>query len=411
MERVPYVKSVSIGIVVDSGVFKESEYNNGISHFIEHMLFRGTKNRTGKDISIEIDNIGGELNAFTSKEKTCYYSRVLGTHLDIAIDILSDMILNPLFQEDDILKEKQIIEEEISMYLDDPEDLTYELLNKYMLKNSPLSRPILGSFDTIKNLDRKNILEYYNKVYRANNIIISVAGNFNIKETLKLLEDRFNKISKDDNWIENPKEILKIDKGIYGIKKDVEQFNYLLGFKSLNSLSEYKFAISVLDNIMGGSVSSRLFQKIREDMGLAYTIYSSSESYIETGIFSIFTALKHREIFNVSNIINAEIKNIKLNLVEEEFLRAKEQLKGSYIINNEKPVSRMFENAKSIELYDKIVLPEEIINNIDAISMEDMEYLIYNIFDRDYLNIAYVGNSNIKDKSEFEKNLLDIFDF
>ena len=276
MEKIPYVNSVSIGVYVNTGSINEDKNQNGISHFIEHMLFKGTLGRTGKEIAQTIDNIGGQINAFTEKECTCFYVRVLDKHLLTAIDILSDMINNPKFSDYDIENEKKVILEEIKMYLDSPEDLVYDLLDEIMFNGTPLSLPILGTKKTLLNLNKDIILKYYRKHYIPQNMVISIAGNFNPSETLNMLNYYFNMESKCCNTDKLYNNVPRFEQKLKGKKKDIEQLNFCLGMEGVKRGDENLYSLLVVNNVFGGSISSRLFQKIREDKGLAYSIYSNS---------------------------------------------------------------------------------------------------------------------------------------
>ena len=409
MEKIDYVNSVTIGVLIENGSIKESDEINGVSHFIEHMLFKGTKNRTPKQIAESIDDIGGQLNAFTGKEQTCYYAKVLDQHLPIAIDVLGDMLNNSLFSTDDIEKEKGVILEEINMYQDSPEDLVFELLNDIMFEGTSLGLPILGNEKSISNLNRENILEYFYEHYNHEDIVISLAGKFNTSEVIKQLNyhfGQFNNGSKKSlgKIVNNHKYINKIK----GIEKKIEQLNICIGLEGVNSTSEDIHSILVMNNIFGGSMSSRLFQKIREDKGLVYSIDSHLSTYDNTGVFSIYAGLNSECIIQVMELINEEIDYIKKHLItSSELLKSKEQLKGSFILGMEGMFNRMFEIGKSISLLNRIETPQEILRKIDKISMEDIERVTNNIFNKNTLNIAYVGELNNKEATE--KNIKKIF--
>lgn len=408
MEKIPYVNSVSIGVFVNTGSINEDKNQNGISHFIEHMLFKGTLGRTGKEIAQTIDNIGGQINAFTEKECTCFYVRVLDKHLLTAIDILSDMINNPKFSDYDIENEKKVILEEIKMYLDSPEDLVYDLLDEIMFNGTPLSLPILGTKKTLLNLNKDIILKYYRKHYIPQNMVISIAGNFNPSETLNMLNYYFNMESKCCNTDKLYNNVPRFEQKLKGKKKDIEQLNFCLGMEGVKRGDENLYSLLVVNNVFGGSISSRLFQKIREDKGLAYSIYSNSSSFQNTGIFAIYAALGENEILNVAELINREIKEIKKNLIDEyELSKSKEQLKSNYMLGMEDTLSRMIELGETELFLNRILSPEEILNRIDKIKMEDIEKIISKVFDKNKYNIAYVGN--LDNNEDIDKKLKEIF--
>ena len=409
MERIPYVNSVSIGVIVDNGSVNEDKLNHGVSHFIEHMLFKGTKNRTAKDIAESIDNIGGQLNAFTGKESTCYYAKVLYNHYNIAIEILADMLCNSLFLEEDIEKEKAVIIEEINMYLDIPEDLASELLNELMFENTSLGHPILGTVKSIENINREQIIRYFYKNYKPENIVISLAGNINTIEVLKELNyyfANFNKNNKDEeNKITNAYFFTNKLKGIH---KNTEQLNLFIGMEGLPLISENMESLLVLNNVFGGSMSSRLFQKIREDLGIAYIIESFPSSYKDVGVLNLCVGLDSKQLLKTLDYIGLEMENIKNNLITyDELSKSKDQLKGSYVLGMEGTFSRMFEIGKSLSIFNKIYSQEEILKKIDKVNMLDINEIVNTVFNKEKINISYVGEINKIDITEEKiKNIL-----
>ena len=409
MEKIEYVNSVTIGLIIDSGSVRENKGINGVSHFIEHMLFKGTKNKSPKQIAESIDDIGGQLNAFTGKEQTCYFAKVLDQHLPIAIEVLGDMLNNSLFSADDIEKEKGVILEEINMYQDSPEDLVFELLNDIMFEGTNLELPILGTQESISNLNKVNILEYFNKNYSPKDMVISLAGKFDAKEVITLLNYHFGKfnnsiIGSDEKTIH----VNEYTNKIRGIDKKIEQLNICIGLEGVHNTSEDIQPILVLNNIFGGSMSSRLFQKIREDMGLVYAIDSHLSTYENTGTFSIYAGLNPEYIFDVAELINIEIDYMKKNLItKNELNKSKEQLKGSYILGMEGTFNRMFEIGKSMSLLNRIETPQEVLSEIDKVTMDDIERVANNIFKKEKLNIAYVGE--VDKPKDTEDKLIQIF--
>ncbi|CAK7043604.1 pitrilysin family protein [Tissierella carlieri] len=399
MEKIPYVNSVSIGIIINNGSIKEDKHNNGISHFIEHMLFKGTKKRTAKDIAETIDNIGGQLNAFTSKESTCYYAKVLYNHIDIAIDVLGDMLTNSIFSESDIEKEKAVIIEEINMYLDSPEDMVNDLLNEIMFENTSLGRPILGTEETIKNLSREKIIDYFINNYRPENIVISLAGNIDTKEVFKMLNYHFGNFNNSNKKIYEINSIYNFTNKMKGINKNTEQLNFCIGMEGVPVTSEYVEGLLVLNNIFGGSMSSRLFQKIREDLGLAYAVESYPSSYKDIGILTIYAGLHPSQLLKTVKHIENEMNDIRNNIISKDELdKSKEQLKGSYVLGMEGTFSRMYEIGKSLSIFNMVQSPDEILNKIDKVSIDNIKEIIGIIFNREKINIAYVGdieNQNI----------------
>lgn len=410
MEEIPYVNSVSIGVLVNNGSIKEKDDLNGISHFIEHMLFKGTSNRSAKELAESIDDVGGQINAFTGTEYTCFYVRVLDKHLPIAIDVLSDMLNNSTFDEKDIEKEKGVIIEEINMYLDSPEDIVYDILSETMFENTSLALPILGTYETVSNLDRDTIMNYYKRHYTTENIVISIVGNFQYRETIAMLNECFYKTSPiemglNDGMIED---IPEISQNIGYKLKDTEQLNLCVGMEGVKRGSDDIYPLLVMNNTFGGSMSSRLFQRLREEMGLVYSVYSHPTSFENIGAFTVYAGLSVNQILNVAKLVNEDIEDLKDNLITDyELFRSKEQLKGNYILGMESTSNRMFEIGKSELLLNKVLSPEDILNKIDKVQMVDIERVVTNIFNRDKYNIAYVGK--LSDPEKINNNLKEIF--
>ena len=401
MEEIPYVNSASIGIIIDNGSINETNNIQGISHFIEHMLFKGTKKRTAREMAEEIDNIGGQLNAFTGKESTCYYAKVLSNHLDIAIDVLSDMILNSVFSIEDIEKEKSVITEEINMYLDTPEEISNDLLNEIMFNETSLAHPIIGTENSVNKLTREQMIEYYYEHYRPENMVISIAGKIDVKESIKILNEYFGEFNPPTVKKTQINNIYKFSNIIKGVDKDTEQLHLTIGMNGVHVTSDKIEPLLVLNNIFGGSISSRLFQKVREDLGIAYNIESFLSSYRDVGQFGIYTGLHPNQLMRTVNIIEEELEDIRKNLIsKEELNKSKEQLKGSYVLDMEGTFNRMFEIGKSIAIFDKILSPEELLKKIDKVQMDDIKDIVGIVFDKSKINVAYVGELLNKEKTE-----------
>lgn len=389
-EYIPYVNSVSIGVWIANGSRDEDESNNGISHFIEHMMFKGTTKRNAKQIAESIEEIGGQINAFTSKEATCFYIKVLDSHIEIAIDVLSDMLLNSKISDDDIEKEKGVILEEINMYEDSPEDLVTDLLSQAMWPNTSIGFPILGTIQTIKEFSREKIIKYLEDHYTANNIVISVAGNFDKDKLVRLLDMKFSqwKTARNKKSYDSP----GINRGIKYKSKDIEQVHISLGLCGIELGNEDLYTLLVVNNIFGGGTSSNLFQKIREEKGLAYSIYSYPSSFKNVGVFSIYAGLNPMYIDEVINLIREEIENIRtFGISEIQLSKSKEQLKGNYILGLESTSNRMFGMGKSELLNNKIYEPKEILQKIDLINMDDIRKIINNTFKEGIVSSAVVG--------------------
>ncbi|HYF82969.1 MAG TPA: pitrilysin family protein [Clostridia bacterium] len=400
-EEISYVNSVSIGIWVKVGSRYENFENNGISHFIEHMLFKGTKNRSAKEIANSIDKIGGQLNAFTSKECTCFYAKVLDTHFDIALDVLADMFFNSNFSSEEIDKERGVVIEEISMYEDSPEDLVHDLFSQAVWSGNPLGMSILGTEDSLENLNRERIVHYFNENYIPQNIVISVVGNFKHNEVVKKIKGYFEKAEQKDNSSANI--IIPRFESEYTLKSKVtEQVHLCMGFNGVDIKNEAFYPMLILNNVFGGAMSSRLFQKIREDRGLAYSVFSYPSSFEDCGLFSIYAGSKPDNLKSVATLIMEEIREMKkTGITEEELYDSKEQLKGSYILGLESTSGRMISIGKSELLLDRIYSPTEVLERINNVDMDSVSSIIKHIFDTDSMGAAVIGsmenNTDIRD--------------
>jgi predicted Zn-dependent peptidase len=399
-EEIPYVNSVSIGIWVKVGSRYENVNNNGVSHFIEHMLFKGTKNRSAKEIANSIDKIGGQLNAFTSKECTCFYAKVLDTHFDIALDVLADMFFNSSFSSEEIDKERGVVLEEINMYEDSPEDLVHDLFSQAVWSGNPLGMSILGTEESLENLNREKIVNFFEENYIPQNLVISVVGNFKHDDIVKKIKVYFEKAEHKKNSTANI--IMPKFEPEYTLKSKVtEQVHLCMGFNGVDIKSKAFYPMLILNNIFGGAMSSRLFQKIREDRGLAYSVFSYPSSFEDCGLFSIYAGSKPNNLKSVTELIMEEIRGIKeAGITEEELYDSKEQLKGSYILGLESTSGRMISIGKSELLLEKIYSPTEVLSRIDKVDMESVSSIIKHIFDTENMGAAVIGSmqkdTNIK---------------
>lgn len=391
-EKIPYVRSVSAGIWVGTGSRNEDKKNNGISHFIEHMLFKGTEKRNAKEIAESIDNIGGQLNAFTGKECTCYYTKTLDTHLDVALDVLSDMFFHSLFQKKDISVERKVILEEIGMYEDSPEELVHDLLSEAVWNGNPLGYPILGTKKSLKGLGQESIFTYMAANYTPRNTVISVAGNFDEEKLVEMVKTHFSQWSSEgkrnaayEGAAFRPETVIR--------EKETEQVHICMGFQGIEHGNDRLYSLLAINNIFGGGMSSRLFQKIREKKGLVYSIYSYPSAYNNSGLFTIYAGMKPEQLGEVAQLVAEEVRLLKKQGIKAGDLeKSKEQLKGNYILGLESTSSRMNSIGKSELMLEHISTPEEILQKIDRISMEEVEDVIRSIFNTDKVGFAIVGN-------------------
>ncbi len=379
MEEIPYVKSAAIGIWVKAGAVNEEPEISGVSHYIEHMLFKGTSNRNAKQIASDADRIAGQINAFTGKEATCYYIKTLSENIDKAADILLDMFLNSQFDPVEMDKERMVIYEEMKMIEDSPEDDAHDIIGEIVFKGNPLAKSIIGNTDTLAGIDRDVIKKYIRQQYTADSIVVSVAGNFDEKQIVSIFDGKFDKFAKTKEHIEYGD--ISYTPGYRCEVKDIEQSHICLGTIGIARDDERFYALSLLNNIMGGSMSSRLFQNIREEKGLAYSVYSIASSFIHTGYYNIYAGVSHDRIHAAIKGIKEELEALKeKGITAEELEISKAQLKGSYIFGMENVNARMFNIGRNLTLSGKINTPEEVIESIDKVSLayvNDVASLIY----------------------------------
>ena len=401
-EQIPYVKSIALGIWVKTGSRHESMQNNGISHFIEHMLFKGTEKRNAAEIAESIDNIGGQLNAFTGKECTCFYAKTLDEHIEIAVDILSDMFFNATYAKRDIIIEKKVILEEIGMYEDAPDEIVHDILSETVWDGSAIGFPILGTRKSLREINRERILKYLAERYTAGNTVVAVAGNFDEARLADMLEKYFG------NWTSTVN-VTPVTQTV-GFKpeisikvKETEQVHICIGFEGIKNGNDKLYPLLAVNNIFGGGMSSRLFQNIREKKGLVYSIYSYPTAYNEAGLFTIYAGMKPEHLNEVIALIYDETRLlIRKGITQRELEKSKEQLKGSYILGLESTSSRMNSIGKSELLLGYINTPEKILEKIEAITMEEIDEIINEVFKFDQKGISIVG----KIKPDFDQKVL-----
>ncbi|TYQ13233.1 UNVERIFIED_CONTAM: putative Zn-dependent peptidase [Acetivibrio alkalicellulosi] len=401
-EKIPYVRSVSTGIWVGTGSRRENSTNNGVSHFVEHMMFKGTDKRTAKEIAQTIDNIGGQLNAFTGKECTCYYTKTLDSHFEKSLDVLADMFFNSKFAQKDIDIEKNVVIEEIFMYEDSPEELVHDILSEAVWKGDSLGLPILGTCDCLKGMTKNDIEDYVNLNYLPENTVIAIAGNFERERVVELIKDKFENWSSENTL--NSKEFGMPDfkNGRIIKEKDTEQVHVCIGFRGLDHKDEQLYSLLAVNNILGGGMSSNLFQKIREERGLVYSIYSYPSSYKNAGLFTIYAGMNPEHLNEVLQLIIHEIRIlVKNGISKEEIDKSKEQLKGSYILGLESTSSRMNSIGKSEVLLEKIYSPDEVLKKIDDIDEQSINQIIKKVFDFKNIGLSAVGN--IKEDIDLKK--------
>lgn len=371
MEQIPYVQSVAIGLWVKAGAVDEDPKYAGISHFIEHMMFKGTENRTAKQIAGDIDKIGGQINAFTGKEATCYYVKAIYNNYKKAADVIIDMLTNSLLDKEEMNKERKVICEEIKMTLDAPDDLAHETVTSLVFKGNPLGKSIIGTPTSLNRITRNVMADYLSKEYTRDNIVISVAGNFDEEDLCAYFDDKLMSLNAE-------KEVKEVEKAAYEpsykvITKEIEQSHLCLATKGIPIDDDRYYAFSILNNIMGGSMSSRFFQDIREEKGLAYSVYSMVGSFGQDGYYNIYAGVSHDKIKDAIGGIAGELEKLsREGVTAEELESSREQLKAAYIFGQENVAGRMFKNGKNTLISNRVISAEEVIDNFDAVTMDDL---------------------------------------
>lgn len=372
-ERIPTLKSVTIGIWVNVGSRDESPSQAGYSHFIEHMFFKGTATRSATDISRAIDALGGEMNAFTTRETTTYYIKVLDQHFSLALDLLADLFLRSRLGKKEIEKEKQVVLEEIRMVEDDPEDLVQELHVKLVMGRHPLSRPILGRESTIKQISRQALLEYIDTHYCPEEIVIAVAGNFDPRLLEKTVARTFGRYRNASPIASRTRWPPELDSGVTIKRKPLEQVHLCVGFKGVAAGHKDRYAAYALNSVLGGSVSSRLFQEIRERRGLSYSIYSFLSSYSDGGTITVYAGTQAREASQVLELIHREIRKLARDGIDStELKRTKDQMKGSLMLSLESSQSRMNKLAQDELIAGNHTTMEDLIADINRVTEQQV---------------------------------------
>ena len=387
-EYIPYVRSVSLGIWVGTGSRYENAAMSGASHFIEHMLFKGTETRSAAELACIMDGIGGQCNAFTTKECTCFHGRVLDTHLDQLSDILCDMFFNSRFDEDDVKNERGVILEEIDMYADTPEDLAVERLSSAVFKGYSLARSILGKKATLDKMTGTSLRQYMSAHYNPESVVIAVSGSYK-PDDITRLKDRFEVMTKGNSH----KPVKAAYTPSFTVRrKSLEQNHLNIAFPGIRVTDQSRFALQLLSEILGGGMSSRLFQTVREKRGLCYSIYTYGSSYIDTGLFSVYTALGKATEREAIGVIVDEIKRFKEDgVAADELLRTREQLKANVLMGLESTGTRMNRLGRNELYFGYVPEPDEIIASYDSVTAEDIHKLSAYCLDFDKVSFSAVG--------------------
>ncbi len=391
-EAMPHVRSVSVGIWIGSGSRRETPEQNGISHFIEHMLFKGTTSRSAEDIARAVDALGGNLDAFTAKELVCFNTKVLDQHLSQAFDVLADLVLNPMFREEDIEKEKSVILEEIKMEADSPDYLVHEIFSSNFWKDHPLGKPILGTPQSVRRFDSTMIRDFYRSVYCPANLVVTAAGHMTHEELTALVRQYFASLPPGTDSPADPQPGTHARIALRN-KKSLEQVHVCLGVPSYPLPHQERFACYVLNTLLGGGMSSRLFQNIRERQGLAYAVFSELNPYRDTGCLSIYAGTSVESARQVVSSITAEFRQLKGDRVsDEELRRAKDHLKGSLMLGLESTASRMSNLARQEMYFGRFFTLDELVESIESVTAEDVRRIAQTFFDPRQIALTILGN-------------------
>jgi len=391
-EAMQHVRSVSVGIWVGAGSRRETPEQNGITHFIEHMLFKGTTSRSAEDIARSVDALGGNLDAFTAKELVCFNTKVLDQHLSIAFDVLADLVLHPMFREEDIDKEKGVILEEIKMEADSPDYLVHEIFTSNFWKDHPLGKPILGTPQHVKRFDHAMIQGYYDSVYEPSNVVVTAAGHLTHQGLVELVKQHFESLAPAKPAPADPVPTTHARIALRN-KKSLEQVHLCLGVPSYPLPHHERYACYVLNTLLGGGMSSRLFQNIRERQGLAYAVFSELNPYRDTGCLSIYAGTSVESAGKVVESITNEFRQLKQELVsDEELRRAKDHLKGSLMLGLESTASRMSNLARQEMYFGKFFTMDELLESIESVSADDVQRIARTFFDPKQIALTILGN-------------------
>jgi len=396
-EQIDHVRSLSIGVWVNAGSRYELAEENGITHFIEHMLFKGTKTRSARQIAEEFDRIGGEINAFTSKENTCYYAKVLDHHGELAIQILADMFFNSTFEEEELKKERNVVIEEIKMYEDTPDDIVHDLLGEAVYGSHALGYPILGTEDTIRSFTQDSLKQYVSDMYTPDQIVISIAGNVN-ESFIKEVEALFGSYTSEKS------ELAKIEPPDFHTrqlmkKKETEQAHLCLGFDGLPLGHEDSYSLIVMNNVLGGSMSSRLFQEVREERGLAYSVFSYHSAHHDSGMLTVYAGTGADQLDSLYETIQSTLTTFKQDgMTSKELLFAKEQLKGNLMLGLESTNARMSRNGKNELMLNRHRTMDEVIERIDAVTLNSVKKVAEKVLTEEFA-VSLISPNEIKPKS------------
>ncbi len=384
------MRSIALGIWVGAGSEGESKQVNGISHFMEHMLFKGTTTRTARQIAEGFDQFGGQVNAFTSKEVTCYYAKVLDQHFSMSLDLLADMFFHSTFDELEIEKEKKVVLEEISMVEDTPDDLIHDMLSEISFSEHPLGYPVIGTMDNVSSFTRDQLIAYRKSYYNPHNVVIALAGNLP-NDYVQQVEQYFSHQQGEENILDDTTPLFTPQ--VIAKQKTTEQTHLCIGYQGVSLKDQQIYPLILLNNILGGNMSSRLFQEVREERGLAYSVYSYHSAHRYNGLFAIYAGTKHGQEQEVCNVIYDVINQVAdCGVLEQELIKAQEQLKGSMMLGLESTNNRMSRLGRNELLLKKHQTLDEIIGQVEKVTLEDVNKMAKRIFQSSY-SLALISPS------------------
>ena len=387
-EEVESVRSVALGFWIKVGAKKEPPEIAGISHFIEHLVFKGSKKYSSREISEIFDALGGEINAFTSKEYTCFFTRLLDEHIPRGLEVLSDMLENPLFAEKDIESERKVVFEEIAMYEDSPQDKVHDLFASVVFKGHPLGKNILGSKETLSAITREDIFSFYNSHYTVKNTVLVASGHIAHEE---LIENTLPHLRESQEAAEKKESFLEDEPQLYIEEKDTEQVHLCIGARVFPANHPQRFALAILDTILGGGMSSRLFQEIREKRGLAYSVYSYHALYSEAGLFAVYVGTSPSQAKTVISLVKEEISKVIEKVEEKELRKAKDHLKGHLVLSSESTSSRMNRLGKAFLSQGEILSLEELIERLEQVTVDEVKKVAERWISPKRLSIVGIG--------------------
>ena len=385
-EHVPGVRSASVGVWVGVGSRDETPALHGCSHFLEHLLFKGTSRRSAMDISVALDAVGGEFNAFTAKEYTCFHARVLDDDVPLAVDVLGDMVTDSLLLEEDIAAEREVILDEIAMHDDDPDDVVHNLFARQAWGDSPLGRPIAGTVDSITALTRDQVARFYRRHYRPANMVVAAAGNVDHTALVRMVKKSFSAhgfLEGDEPPVvpDVTRPTRRVHAGTLTATRPFEQVNLVLGVNGITRHDDRRYALGVLNTALGGGTSSRLFQEVREQRGLAYSVFSFASHHHDAGLVGVSVGCLPRRLDEVLSVVRAELARVASEgITEEELGRGQGQLRGGLVLGMEDTASRMSRIGKAELIYDELLSLDEVIHRIDTVTLDDVRDVARTLF-------------------------------